>query len=54
MGEGYAAIQKRGLLPGIGAGESLMIHSAGSVATQRIALKYVMASEPYRTGKPDI
>ncbi len=27
---------------------SLMTHSAGSVTTQSIALKYVMASEPYR------
>ena len=29
-------------------GGSLMTHSAGSVTTQSIALKYVMASEPYR------
>jgi hypothetical protein len=26
---------------------SQMTHSAGSVTTQSIALKYVMASEPY-------
>ncbi len=29
-------------------GGSLMAHSAGSVTTQMIAFKYVMASEPYR------
>ncbi len=47
MGEGYAAIQRGGGLPVVGGGGSLMTHSAGSV-TQSIALKYVMASEPYR------
>jgi hypothetical protein len=26
---------------------SLMVHNAGSVTTQNIAFKYVMASEPY-------
>jgi hypothetical protein len=31
-----------------GGGDSLMAHSAGSVTTQSIAFKYVMASEPYR------
>jgi hypothetical protein len=37
-----------GGLPLVGGGGSLMTHSAGSVTTQSIALKYVMASEPYR------
>ncbi len=37
-----------GGLPVVGGGGSLMTHSAGSVATQRKAFKYVMASEPYR------
>ncbi len=37
MGKGY-----------VGGGCSLMTHSAGSVTMQSIALKYVMASEPYR------
>jgi hypothetical protein len=37
-----------GGLPVVGGGGSLMIHSPGSVTTQGIALKYVMASEPYR------
>ncbi len=37
-----------GGLPVVGGGVSLMTHSAGSVTTQSIALKYVMASEPYR------
>ncbi len=54
MGEGYAAIQKGGVLIGMGGGGSLMTHSSGSVVTQRISFKYVMASEPYRTGTPDI
>jgi hypothetical protein len=41
MGEGYAAIpREEGELPAVGGGGSLM--------TQSIALKYVMASEPYR------
>ncbi len=48
MGEGYAAIHRGGGLPVVGGGDSLMTHSAGSVTTQSIALKYVMASEPYR------
>jgi hypothetical protein len=48
MGEGYAATQIWGGLPVEGDGGSLMTHSAGSVTTQSIALKYVMASEPYR------
>jgi hypothetical protein len=52
MGEGYAAYRKGGGLPAVGGGSSLMIHSAGSVTTQRKAFKYVMASE--HTGTPDI
>ena len=48
MGEGYAAIPRGVGLPVVGGGGSQMTHSAGSVTTQRIALKYVMASEPYR------
>ena len=36
-----------GGLPVVRGGGSLMTHSAGSVTTQRKALKYVMASEPY-------
>jgi hypothetical protein len=49
MGEGYAAIHRGGGLPVAGGGGSLMTHSAGSVTTtQSIALKCVMASEPYR------
>ncbi len=48
MGEGFAAIQIGGGLPVMGDGCSLMTHSAGSVTTQNIAFKYVMASEPYR------
>jgi hypothetical protein len=47
MGEGYAAIH-RGGLPVVGGGDSLITHSAGSVTTKSIALKYVTASEPYR------
>ncbi len=50
MGEGYAAIQREGGLPVVGGGGSLMTLSTGSVTTQSIksiALKYVMASEPY-------
>jgi hypothetical protein len=34
--------------PVVGGGGSVMTHTAGSVTTQRIAFKYVMASEPYR------
>ncbi len=37
-----------GGLPVVGGGGSLMTHSAGSVTTQRKALKYVMVSEPYK------
>ncbi len=37
-----------GGLPVVGGWGSQMTHSAGSVTTQSIALKYVMASEPYR------
>jgi hypothetical protein len=37
-----------GGLPIEGGGGSLMSHTAGSVTTQSIALKYVMAFEPYR------
>ncbi len=48
MGEGYAAIHRGGGLPVVGVGGSLMTHSAGPVTTQSIALKYVMASKPYR------
>jgi hypothetical protein len=48
MGEGYAAIHRGGGLPLVGGGGSLMTHSDGSVTTQIIALKHVMASEPYR------
>ncbi len=47
MGKGSAAIQAGGVLPVVGSGGSLMIHSAGSVTIQSIALAYVMASEPY-------
>jgi hypothetical protein len=46
--DGYAAIQGGGGLPVVGGGGSLMTHSAYSVTAQRIAFKYVMASEPYR------
>jgi hypothetical protein len=48
MGEGYAAIQRAGGLPVVGDGGGLMTHNAGSVTTQRKALKYVMNPEPYR------
>ncbi len=48
MGEGYAAIDKGGRLPVVGGGGSLLTHGAGSATTQSIALKYVIASEPYR------
>jgi hypothetical protein len=37
-----------GGLPVVGGGGSVMTHTAGSVTTQSIAFKYVMASEPYR------
>ncbi len=48
MGEGNAAIQSGGRAACSGDGGSVMTHTAGSVTTQRIASKYVMASEPYR------
>ncbi len=51
MGEGNAAIQgggPGGELPVVGGGGSVMTHTAGSVTTQSIAFKYVMASKPYR------
>ncbi len=48
MGEGYAAINRGRRAAVEGGGGSLMTHSAGSVTTQSIALKYVMAYEPYR------
>ncbi len=37
-----------GGLPIMGGGGSVMTHTAGSVTTRSIALKYVMAFEPYR------
>jgi hypothetical protein len=44
-----------GGLPVVGGGGSLMTHSTGSVALKESkAYKYVMASEPYCTGTPDI
>jgi hypothetical protein len=46
MGEGYAAICRGGRAACNG--EWGLTHSAGSVTTQSIAIKYVMASEPYR------
>ena len=48
MGEGYAAIQRGGRAACSGGEGSLMTHSAGSVTTQCIAVKYVMAFGPYR------
>ncbi len=47
MGEGNAANKVGGGLPVVGGGGSVMTHTAGSVTTQNIAFKYVMASEPY-------
>jgi hypothetical protein len=52
MGEGFAAICRGGVGGGVraacsGDGSSLMTHSASSVTSQSIALKYEMASEPY-------
>ena len=44
MGEGYAAIQSGGGLPAVGDGGSWMTHSAGSVTTHSIAVKYMMVS----------
>ncbi len=49
MGEGNAAIQRGGGLPVVEGGGGVMTHTAGSVSTQSIAFKYVMASEPYRS-----
>ncbi len=43
---GSAAMQ-RVELPVVGGGVSLTTHSAGSVTTQSLAFKHVMASEPY-------
>ncbi len=40
MGEGNAAK--------VGGGGSVVTHTAGSVTTQSIAFKYVMAFKPYR------
>ena len=37
-----------GVLPVVGGGGSVMTHATGSVSTQSIAFKYVIASEPYR------
>ncbi len=37
-----------GVLPVVGGGGSAMTHTAGSVTSQSIAFKYVMASEPNR------
>ncbi len=37
-----------GGLPVMGGGGSVMTHDAGSVTTESIAFKHVMASEPYR------
>ncbi len=48
MGEGNAAIQSGGRASYSGDGGSVMTHTAGSVTTRSIALKYVMAFEPYR------
>jgi hypothetical protein len=48
MGEGYAAIHREEGLPVVEGGGSLMTHSTGSLTTQSIALKKMMASEPYR------
>jgi hypothetical protein len=48
MGEGSAALQKRGRAACSGGEGSLMTQSADSVTTQSMAFKFVMASEPYR------
>ncbi len=37
-----------GGLPVVGGGGSVMTHTDGSLTTQSMALKYVMAFEPYR------
>jgi hypothetical protein len=46
MGEGNAVI--RSGVPVMRGGGSVMTHTAGSVITQSIEFKYVMASEPYK------
>ncbi len=48
MGGGNAAIKSWGRAACSGGGGNVMNHTAGSVTTQCIAFKYVMASEPYR------
>jgi hypothetical protein len=48
MGEGNAAIKSGEGLSAVEIGDSLMTHSVGSVTTQSIAFKYVMASEQNR------
>jgi hypothetical protein len=49
MGEGNAAIQRGGRVACSGGGGSVVTHTAGSVTTQSISFKYVMAFKPYRT-----
>ncbi len=49
MGEGNAAIQCGGRAACSGGGGSVVTHTAGSVTTQSIAFKCVMAFKPYRT-----
>ncbi len=49
MGEGNAAIQSGRRAACRGGGGSVVTHTAGSVTTQSIAFKYVMAFKPYRT-----
>jgi hypothetical protein len=49
MGEGNAAIQSGWRAACSGGGGSVMTHTAGSINTQSIAFKYVMAFEPYRS-----
>ncbi len=44
----WVKVIERGRAACSGGGGSLMTHSAGSVTSQRIAFKYVTASEPYR------
>ncbi len=46
MGKGNVAIQSGGGLPVVRGGVSGISNTAGSVTTQSIASKYVMASEP--------
>jgi hypothetical protein len=45
MVEGNAALCSGGGLPVVGVGGSLMTDSAGSITTQSIEFKYVMASD---------